>query len=104
VGLETGFALSLALVHDGSLTLKELLRKFTENPARLLGLSYGSLREGSIADLIIFDPDAEWVVDKTRFASKGRNTPFNGWKLKGRNLLTMVDGKIVYRDPAFSSP
>ena len=101
VGLETGFALSLALVHDGVLTLKELLRKFTENPARLLKLPYGSLRDGATADLIIFDPDAEWVVDKTQFVSKGRNTPFHGWKLKGKNRLTMVDGKIVYRDPAF---
>jgi len=99
VGLETGFSLSLALVHDGLLTLKELLRKFTENPARLLNLPYGSLRDGSTADLIIFDPDAEWVVDKTQFASKGKNTPFHGWKLKGKNRLTMVDGKIVYRDP-----
>jgi dihydroorotase len=101
VGLETGFALSLALVHDGVLTLKELLRKFTENPARLLNLPYGSLRDGSTADLIIFDPDAEWIVDKTQFASKGRNTPFHGWKLKGRNRLTMVGGTIVYRDPTF---
>ena len=101
VGLETGFALSLALVHDGVLTLKELLRKFTENPARLLKLPYGSLRDGATADLIIFDPDAEWVVDKTQFASKGRNTPFHGWKLKGKNRLTMVDGKVVYRDPSF---
>ena len=101
VGLETGFALSLALVHDGVLTLKELLRKFTENPARLLNLPYGSLRNGSAADLIIFDPDAEWVVDKTQFASKGKNTPFHGWKLKGKNRLTMVDGQIVYRDPSF---
>jgi dihydroorotase len=101
VGLETGFALSLALVHGGVLTLKELLRKFTENPARLLNLPYGSLRDGSTADLIIFDPDAEWIVDKTQFASKGRNTPFHGWKLKGRNRLTMVGGTIVYRDPTF---
>ena len=101
VGLETALALSLALVHDGLLTLKELLRKFTVNPARLLNLPYGNLREESVADLIIFDPDAEWVVDKSRFASKGKNTPFHGWKLKGKNLLTMVEGKVVYRDPSF---
>ncbi len=101
VGLETALGLSLALVHEGVLTLKELLRKFTVNPARLLNLPYGNLREESVADLIIFDPDAEWVVDKSRFASKGKNTPFHGWKLKGKNLLTMVDGKIVYRDPSF---
>jgi dihydroorotase len=101
VGLETGFALSLGLVHDGVLTMKELLRKFTENPARLLGLPYGTLRVGSPADLIIFDADKKWIVDKTRFASKGRNTPFQGWSLKGKVQLTMVDGRIVYRDPAF---
>jgi len=101
VGLETGLALSLALAHDGVLTLKELLRNFTENPARLLNLPYGSLRAGSAADLIVFDPDAEWVVDKTQFASKGKNTPFQGWRLRGKNRLTMVDGTIVYRDPAF---
>ncbi len=99
-GLETGLALSLILVHDGVLTLKELLRKLTENPARLLNLPHGSLRNGSVADLIVFDPDAEWVVDKTQFASKGKNTPFHGWKLRGKNLLTMVEGKIVYRDPS----
>jgi dihydroorotase len=101
VGLETGLALSLGLVHAGILTLKELLRKLTENPARLLKLPYGTLQEGSIADLIIFDPNAEWVVDKKQFASKGKNTPFHGWTLKGRNLLTVVGGNIVYRDSTF---
>jgi dihydroorotase len=101
VGLETGLALSLGLVHGGILTLKELLRKFTENPARLLKLPYGTLQEGSVADLIIFDPNAEWVVDKKQFASKGKNTPFHGSTLKGRNLLTIVGGNIVYRDSAF---
>ena len=101
VGLETGLALSLGLVREGILTLKELLRKFTQNPARLLKLPYGTLRQGSIADLIIFDPNAEWVVDKKQFASKGKNTPFHGWTLKGRNLLTVVGGNIVFRDSAF---
>jgi dihydroorotase len=98
-GLETAFALSLALVHGGVLTLKELLGKFTVNPARLLNIPYGTLAQGSAADLIIFNPDAEWTVDTEQFLSKGRNTPFRGWKLKGKNLLTIMDGKIVYRDP-----
>ncbi|HVN23638.1 MAG TPA: dihydroorotase [Syntrophorhabdales bacterium] len=101
VGLETGFALSLSLVHESVLSLKELLRKFTQNPARLLMLPYGTLHEGSNADLIVFDPNAEWVVDKSLFASKGKNTPFHGRKLRGKNLLTIVDGKVVYRDPSF---
>jgi len=100
-GLETAFALSLALVHEGVLTLKELLGKFTVNPARLLNIPYGTLAQGSAADLIIFNPDAEWTVDTEQFLSKGKNTPFGGWKLKGKNLLTIMDGKIVYRDPLF---
>jgi len=100
-GFETAFALSLALVHEGVLTLKELLGKFTVNPAGLLNIPYGTLAPGSAADLIIFNPAIEWTVDTTQFLSKGRNTPFNGWKLKGKNLLTIADGKIVYRDPLF---
>jgi dihydroorotase len=100
-GFETAFALSLALVHEGVLTLKELLRKFTVNPAGLLNIPYGTLAPGSAADLIIFNPAIEWTVDTAQFLSKGRNTPFNGWKLKGKNLLTIADGKIVYRDPLF---
>jgi len=100
-GLETAFALSLALVHEGVLTLKELLGKFTVNPARFLNIPYGTLAQGSAADLIIFNPDAEWTVDTEQFLSKGKNTPFGGWKLKGKNLLTIMDGKTVYRDPLF---
>jgi dihydroorotase len=100
VGLETALALSLGLVHEGVLSLTELLRKLTINPARLLKLPYGALHEGAAADLILFDPDAAWVVDKGQFASKGKNTPFHGWQLKGKNLLTIVGGRIVYRDPA----
>jgi len=98
-GLETAFSLSLQLVHEGVLTLNDLLKKFTVNPAKLLKLPYGQLAPDSIADLIIFNLDIEWVVDKNAFVSKGKNTPFHGWKLKGKNLFTMVDGRIVYRDP-----
>ncbi len=100
-GLETALGLSLALVHEGVLSLKTLLKKFTENPAKLLKLPYGELTPGSPADVIIFNPDFEWTVDKNAFASKGKNTPFHGWNLKGKTLLTIVDGKIVYKDPFF---
>jgi len=100
-GLETALGLSLALVHEGVLSMKMLLKKFTENPAKLLKLPYGELSSGSPADIIIFNPDLEWTVDRSTFASKGKNTPFHGWTLKGKNLLTIVDGKIVYRDPSF---
>lgn len=100
-GLETAFALSLSLVREGVLTLNELLKRFTVNPAKLLNLPYGELTPGKAADLIIFNPDKEWIVDKDKFQSKGKNTPFHGWKLKGKNLLTIVDGNIVYRDNTF---
>jgi len=98
-GLETAFSLSLNLVHEGVLTLNDLLKKFTVNPAKLLKLPYGQLAPDSIADLIVFNMDMEWVVDKNTYFSKGKNTPFHGWRLKGKNLLTIVDGRIVYRDP-----
>jgi dihydroorotase len=68
------------------------------NPAKLLSLSSGDLSVGKPADLIIFNTTMEWTVNKETFLSKGKNTPFHGWKLKGKNLLTMVGGKIVYRD------
>lgn len=100
-GFETALGLSLDLVRQGVLTLSELLRKFTVNPARLLGIPHGEIGVAKTADLIIFNTDAEWRVDKNAFLSKGKNTPFHGWRLKGKNLLTMVGGKIVYRDKSF---
>ncbi len=97
-GFETAFSLSLALVREGVLELKELLRKFTENPARLLNLPYGQIAVGKPADIIVFSDRAEWVVDRNDFRSKGKNTPFHGFTMKGKNLLTIVDGNIVFRD------
>jgi len=102
-GFETAFALSLALVHEGVMTLPDLLRKFTVNPAKLLKLPYGQLAPGKVADIIIFNPDVEWKVDRNSFLSRGKNSPFHGWVLKGKNLLTLVDGKIVYRDKSFKA-
>jgi dihydroorotase len=100
-GFETAFALSLSLVHEGVLDLKGLLTKMTVNPARLLSLPYGELAPGKTADLIIFSDTEEWTVDKKNFISKGKNTPFEGFNLRGKNLLTMVGGRIVYTDPEF---
>jgi dihydroorotase len=96
VGLETSLPLVLTeLVEPDVLTLSEALAKLTVNPARILGLPLGELRAGCSADITIFDPDAEIVVDASKFASLGRNTPFDGFKLKGRVLYTVVDGKVV---------
>ncbi len=100
-GFETAFALALALVHEGVLDLPDLLAKMTCNPARLLRLPYGEIAQGKPADLIVFSDTAEWTVDKRTFASKGRNTPFDGFKLRGKNLLTIVGGKVAYKDPEF---
>ena len=97
-GLETALGLSLALVHEGVLDLMGLLAKMTVNPARLLDVPYGVIAPGLPADLIIFSDAAEWTVDKDVFASKGRNTPFHGATLKGKNLVTIVGGRIVYSE------
>ncbi len=97
-GFETAFALSLGLVREGVLDMPALLEKMTANPAKLLGINSGTIAEGAPADIIIFDPDIEWTVDRNSFVSKGRNTPFHGNALKGKNLFTMVSGKIVFNE------
>lgn len=99
VGLETSLAVSLTtLYHTGKLDLSTLLGKMTVEPARILGTDRGRLALGSDGDAVIFDPDEEWVVDPERFASKGRNTPFGGRRLKGRVKYTVVGGKVIYQD------
>jgi dihydroorotase len=99
VGLETSLSISLTqLYHTGVLTLSEVIAKMTVAPADVLGLDRGRMGVGTVADLTIFDPDEEWVVDVNQFASKGRNTPFNGWTLKGKVKYTLVSGEIVYQE------
>ncbi|MFC1540710.1 dihydroorotase [Candidatus Margulisiibacteriota bacterium] len=99
VGLETALALVLTkLVETKLMPLKKALAKMTTAPSRILGLGKGTLKTGAEADLIIVDPKAEWIVDADKFASKSRNTPFNGQKLKGKVLYTVVGGKVVVRD------
>ena len=96
IGLETSLALCVTeLVKPGCLTLMELMRKMSQNPAALYHLPYQGITEGAPADLVIFDPDEEWKVES--FQSKAVNTPFKGWNLTGRVHYTICDGKIVYR-------
>ena len=98
-GLETGLALSLMqLVHTKRIPLADLIAKFTVNPARLLNLPKGTLGVGADADVTVFDPEAEWVFSAGDSASKSRNTPFSGWKLKGRAVATIVAGKKVWTE------
>ena len=99
VGLETSLALALTqLYHTGKMDLPSLIRRMTTNPADILHLPRGRMALGADADLTIFDPDEEWVIDPEQFASKGRNTPFAGWKVKGRVKYTIVGGRIIYQD------
>jgi dihydroorotase len=93
VGLETALPLALALELP-PLRLVELL---STGPARAFALPGGSLKPGSPADVTIFDPAAEWTVDPARFRSKSRNTPFAGWKVRGRVRATVVGGRVVFR-------
>ncbi len=95
-GLETSLALGITeLVDRGYLTLPELMEKMSLNPARLYGLDCGRMKAGAPADLVIFDPDQEFTVEK--FFSKADNSPFKGWKLKGKVRYTICGGEIVYR-------
>jgi dihydroorotase len=94
-GLETAFALSLKLVHNGVLSLRELIEKLTLNPSRILNIQKEGIKEGSHADLILVDINKNWIVDKEKFVSLGKNTPFDGWNLKGKVLVT-VKGKNLF--------
>ena len=98
VGLETMAALTYTeLVEPGILTPMQMAEKTSYNPAKILGLTdKGAVAEGKIADLVVFDPSAEYVIDKNTFLSKGKNTPFHGRKVKGEVCCTIVDGRIVY--------
>ncbi|MCI6255719.1 MAG: dihydroorotase [Clostridiales bacterium] len=99
VGLETALGVTLTyLYHTGEMSLSDILRKMTLNPACIMRINKGRLALGGDADLVIFDPDEEWTVDPEQFASKGRNTPFGGHKLKGKVKYTIVGGRIVYQD------
>jgi dihydroorotase len=98
VGLETALAVNLTwLVHSGIIGLPLLVERMSCAPARLFKLPGGTLRKGALADVTVFAPDAEWTVDPTRFASKGRNTPYGGQTLRGLVDLTVVDGRVIHR-------
>jgi dihydroorotase len=98
VGLETAVSLILdRFVRRNVITLARFVELLSVNPARLLGLSAkGRVAPGADADLTLLDLDQELIVDKDRFASKGRNTPFDGWRLKGRPAMTIVRGRVVH--------
>jgi dihydroorotase len=97
IGLESALAVYIkALIEPGLLTWPELLARLTQNPARVLGGGAGTLRIDAPADITIIDPDARWTIDPTRFASRARNCPFAGWQVRGRAVMTIVGGMVVY--------
>jgi len=101
IGLETALPLTLKLVHDGHLSLLKAVAKLTLQPACILNLSKGKLAVGADADMTLFDLEREHVIEVSRFKSKSRNSPFQGWRLKGMVVMTIVSGKIVYQAPEF---
>ena len=99
IGLETSLAVTLTeLYHTRKMELPAIIRRMTTNPADILHLPKGRMSLGVDADLTIFDPDEEWTVDPEQFASKARNTPFAGRRLKGKVKYTIVQGRVIYQD------
>ncbi len=98
IGLETSLGLTLKLVHGGDLTLMQAIAALSTNPARILGVEGGALAVGAAADLTLIDLHREWTVDASAFASRSRNCPFHGWPLKGKAVMTIVGGKVVWEE------
>jgi len=96
VGLETALGLALELVHRGVISPMRMVELMALNPARLLGLESGTLRPGAPADVTVIDPERTWQAQPWRFRSRSRNTPFSGCVFKGKAVLTIVEGQIVY--------
>jgi dihydroorotase len=96
-GLETLLPLSLQLVRDGLLSLPEMIERLTAGPARVVGIPAGRLGPGDSADICIFDPEADWVLDRELMRSAGHNSPFHGWHLSGLVDYTLFEGRVVYQ-------
>jgi dihydroorotase len=103
IGLETALGLALTqLVHTGMISLAHLIVLMSTNPARIISQPLGRLQVGAAADITVFDPNLEWTYRAAEGRSKSRNSPFDGWQLKGAATATIVAGKIVYQRKARS--
>jgi len=102
IGLETALPLGLKLVEEGALDIDTLITRMALAPARILGLERG-VSPGITADLTIIDPSAAFTVRAEDFESKSRNTPFEGWQLKGKTVMTVVEGRVVYNNRQIGS-
>jgi dihydroorotase len=105
-GFETAFGCLMSLVHQGKISLAQLISKLTYEPAKVTGKNgeLGALKVGAPANITILDPDREWIVNSRNFASKGKNTPYDGYKFKGKIMATIANGRIVYIDDSLLSP
>ena len=96
VGVETMLPISLKLFHQGILSLRDLLAKMTCNAAKIINFDGGVIKKGARADLVLIDLNHEWEIQSNDFHSKSKNSPFDGFKVKGRAVRTVVAGKTVY--------
>jgi dihydroorotase len=97
VGLETLIPICVkSLIEPGHLTWARLIEKLTCQPARVLGIDRGALRGGADADVTIIDPSTEWTIDVARFRSKSRNSPFDGWTVRGRAHAVIASGELLF--------
>ena len=97
IGLESALPISLKLVEEGMLTWPQLITKMSYAPAKVFNLPGGSLKPGNLADITIIDPNFSYKIDVNQFYSKGRNCPFHGWEVKGKVIMTIISGNIVYQ-------
>jgi len=104
-GFETAFGCLMSLVHQRKIGLIKLISKLTCEPAKVIGRNgeLGTLKAGAPANITILDPNREWIVNSRNFASKGKNTPYDGYKFKGKVMATVANGKIVYIDDSLLS-
>ena len=102
-GFETAFGCLMSLVHQGEISLSQLISKLTYEPAKVIGrnVELGTLKTGSPANITILDPNQEWTVESRNFASKGKNTPYDGCEFKGKVMATIANGRIVHIDDSF---
>ncbi|OGW82241.1 MAG: dihydroorotase [Omnitrophica bacterium RIFCSPHIGHO2_02_FULL_51_18] len=103
IGLETSLPLSLRLVEEKVLTMTQVIEKMSLNPACVLKIDRGHLSEGAVADVTIFDPHKEWVVEKDKLQSKSKNSPFLGWKMKGQVTDVWVAGRHILNNGVIAS-
>lgn len=96
IGLESSLPLSLNLVHEKIISLSDLIYKMSTKPSEIININRGSLKKGSIADIVIFDMNAKIKIDKNKMFSKSKNTPFHGFDLKGKVIRTILRGKTVF--------